>query len=234
MAVASASTVRLYVILGRQRFLCSSGFHSTATLGMEPWSLRNIWPIHLQRLRAIVVSVHFCWRSSKRSWFEIIWGQKILTILRRFLVWKGDNFNMSFSVICQHSDPYSRVERTQLWYNFNFVCVLYFCDFHTGLSILKAFLALTIQLMVSLPAPPSCLTVLPRYVNWSVYGKGSSSTFTGAGFWTFRVITSVFLLLVLRPNSLHRCVVCSFSLGYGSGCARGVLNHRQNRGRPGC
>ena len=121
MTVASASTVRLHVILGRPRCLCPSGFHSTVTLGMEPWSLRNIRPIYLQRLRAIVVSILSCWHSSKMSWFEIIWGQKILTILRRFLVWKDDNFNMSFSVIRQHSDPYSRVKRTQLLYNFNFV-----------------------------------------------------------------------------------------------------------------
>ena len=88
---------------------------------------------------------------------------------------------MFFSVMRQHSDPYSRVEKTQPLYNFNFVCVLFCCDFHTGLSILKAFLALPILLMMSLPAPPSCLTVLPGYVNWSVYGRGSSSTFTGAG-----------------------------------------------------
>ena len=44
---------------------------------------------------------------------------------RRFLVWKDDTFDMSFSVMRQHSDPYSRVEMTQLLYNFNFVCV--FC-----------------------------------------------------------------------------------------------------------
>ena len=56
------------------RFLCPSGFPSTATLGMEPWSLCNIWPIHLQCLRAIVVSILSCWHSSKRSWFEIFWG----------------------------------------------------------------------------------------------------------------------------------------------------------------
>ena len=155
MAVASASTVRLRVILGRPRFLCPSGFHSTATLAMGPWSLRNIWPIHLQRLGAIVVSILSCWHSSKRSWFEIIWGQKILTFFQRFLVWKDDDFEMSFSV------------RIQLLYNFNFVWILYCCDFHTGLSILKAFRALPILLMMSLPAPPSCLTVLPRYVKWS-------------------------------------------------------------------
>ena len=56
---------------------------------------------------------------------------------------------MSSSVMCQYSDPYSRFERTQLLYNFNCVCVLYCCDLHTGLSILKAFLALPILLMIS-------------------------------------------------------------------------------------
>ena len=35
MAVTSASTVCLHVILGLPRFLRPSGFHSTATLGME-------------------------------------------------------------------------------------------------------------------------------------------------------------------------------------------------------
>ena len=93
MAVASASTVRLHVIRGHPRFLCPSGFHSTATLGMEPWSLRNVWPIHLQRLRAIVVPILSCWHSSKRSWFEIIWGLKILTISWRFL--DGDDWEVN-------------------------------------------------------------------------------------------------------------------------------------------
>ena len=133
---------------------CHPWRSATATLGMEPWSLCDIWPIHLQRLRVMVVSILSCWHSSKRTWFEIIWGQKILTILQRFLVWKDGYFDMSFYVKPQHSDPYSRVERTQLLYNFIFVCVLHCCDFHTGLSILKAFLALPILLMMSLPTPP--------------------------------------------------------------------------------
>ena len=50
----------------------------------------------------------------------------------------------------QHSYLYSRVERTQLLYNFNFVWVLYYCDFHTGLSILKAFLVLPTLLLLLL------------------------------------------------------------------------------------
>ena len=58
---------------------------------------------------------------------------------------------------------YNRVERTQLLYNFNFVWIFYCWDFHTGLSILKAFLALPILLLMSVPAPLSSLTVRPRY-----------------------------------------------------------------------
>ena len=49
MNVSFASTVRLHVILG-QRLLRPSSFYLTATLGMEPWSLRNIRPIHLHHL----------------------------------------------------------------------------------------------------------------------------------------------------------------------------------------
>ena len=48
----------------------------------------------------------------------------------------------------QHSDSYSRVERAQLLYNFNFVWVLYCCDFRTRLSIMKAFLASSILLEI--------------------------------------------------------------------------------------
>ena len=135
----------------------------------------------------------------RRSWFEIFCGQTILTIFWRFLAGKDDNFERSLSVMYQHYELYNRVERTQLLYNFNFVWVLYCCDFHTGLSILKAFLALPILFLMLFPAPLLCLTVLPRYVICCVYGKGSSSTLTGMRSWTFRVITSVFLL-ILRPT----------------------------------
>ena len=68
-------------------------------------------------------------------------------------------------VACSHppaSEPYSKVESTQLEYSLSLVSVLYWDDFHALFSILKAFLALLRQFLMSLPAPPSCLTVLPR------------------------------------------------------------------------
>ena len=68
----------------------------------------------------------------------------------------------SLAVILQHSEPYSKVESTQLEYSLSLVSVLYWDDFHMLFSILKAFLALLRRFLMSLPAPPSCLTVLPR------------------------------------------------------------------------
>jgi hypothetical protein len=59
------------------------------------------------------------------------------------------------------------------------------------LSDLKIFLALLSLFMMSFPAPPSFLTVLPRYVNVSVFGRYLPSTCIGVGLVMFKVITSV-------------------------------------------
>ena len=45
-------------------------------------------------------------------------------------------------VTLQHSEPYSGVESTQLWYSLNLVLVLYWDDLQTLFITLKAFLAL--------------------------------------------------------------------------------------------
>ena len=82
----------------------------------------------------------------------------------------------------QHSERYSRVEITQLWYSLSLVLVLYWDDFQTLFIILNAFLALLRRFLMSLHAPPSCLTVLLRYVNSSVVGRSSPFTMTGDGF----------------------------------------------------
>ena len=83
-------------------------------------------------------------------------------ILRRFLVSKMGSWLRSLEVILQHSEPYSKVESTQLEYSFSLVSMLYSDYVHTMFSILKAFVALLRRFLMSLPAPPSCLTVLPR------------------------------------------------------------------------
>ena len=56
---------------------------------------------------------------------------------------------------------YSRVESTQLWYSLRLVLMLYWDDLQTLFIILKAFLALLRRFLMSLPVPPSCLTMLP-------------------------------------------------------------------------
>ena len=41
--------------------------------------------------------------------------RRLYRILLRFFVWKVDSLLRSLSVILQHSEPYFRVESTQLW-----------------------------------------------------------------------------------------------------------------------
>ena len=130
----------------------------------------------------------------------LVSGQNIRRILLRFLVWKVDSLLRSLSVILQHSEPYNKVEITQLWYSLNLSLMLYWDDFQTLFNILNAFLALLRRFLMSLPAPPSCLTVLPRYVNSSVVVRSSPFTVTGSGFDTFSIITSVFFWLIFKPS----------------------------------
>ena len=114
--------------------------------------------IHLHRLRTMMVPMLSWLQRARRCWLEVASGQNIRRILLRYLVWKMDSFLRSLSVILQHSELYSRVESTQLWYSLSLVLVLYWDDFHTLFSILKAFLALLRRFLMSLRAPPSRLT----------------------------------------------------------------------------
>ena len=94
------------------------------------------------RLRMITVPMLPWLQQARRSWLEMVSGQNVRRILLRFLVWKVDSLLRSLSVNLQHSEPYSRVESTQLWYSLSLVLVLYWDDFHSLFSILKVFLAL--------------------------------------------------------------------------------------------
>ena len=76
----------------------------------------------------------------------------------RFLEWNMNSLMESHFVLHKHSEPYKRVETTQLWY----VLYVHCGDFQTFFSILKVFLAMPRQFLLSLPALPLYLTVLPR------------------------------------------------------------------------
>ena len=125
-----------------------------------------------------------------------------MLIQTRILVWKVDSFVRSFSIILQHSDPYSNVDRTQLWYNLSFVCLLYCCDFHMLFIVLKTFLALMIRLWMSSLAPPSLHTMLPRYVNFSAFAISFPSIFTVVVCLVLRHISSVLQWLMFKPICL--------------------------------
>ena len=160
--LSSPSTVLHQVFLGRPRLRFPSGVPCRAVGVMLPCSQRVTCPIHPHRLLRMMVSM-LSWLQRVRScWLEMVSGQKIRKILLRFFVWKVDKLFRSHSVILQHSEPYSRVESTQLWYSLSLVLVVYLDDHQTLFIILNAFLALLTRFLMSLPAPPSCLTMLPR------------------------------------------------------------------------
>lgn len=78
---------------------------------LSTYYMSNPFPSPSHKMVALLSYLH--WLS--RSWLEMVLGQNILFILRRFLLWKVDSFWRAFSVVRQHSDLYSRVDRTQLW-----------------------------------------------------------------------------------------------------------------------
>ena len=112
----SPSTVRLHLFFGLPRLPCPSGIQCGAVLVMEFWSLLITCPIHFQRLLIKIVAILSWLHCLSRSSLEILLGQKMRRILLKLLVWKTDSLFESFSVIFQHSDSYSRVDSTQLWY----------------------------------------------------------------------------------------------------------------------
>ena len=112
---SSPSTVHLHVLFGLPRLRFPFGVQCNAVLVMEFWSLLITYAIHFQRLLIKIVAILSWWHYLSRSSLENLLGQKMRRILLKRLVWKSDSLFESFSVILQHSDPYSRVDSTQLW-----------------------------------------------------------------------------------------------------------------------
>ena len=80
----------------------------------------------------------------------------------------------------------------QLWYSFSLVLILYCCDFQMVLSMLKAYLALLIRFLMSLSAPPTFVTILPRYVNSLVVLRTLPFTWiVGCGFVMLKAIVVI-------------------------------------------
>ena len=162
MVFNSLSTVLLHVVLGLPLFRLPSGVQCNAVLVIELLSFLITCPSHFHLLLVSIVAMSSRWHLRSRSSLLIFLGQKILRMKRRHFVWKVDSFFRSSSVILQHSDPYNSVGSMQLLYSFILVLLLYWLLFHTLHKEMKTLCALPILFLMSLLAPPSWHTVLPR------------------------------------------------------------------------
>jgi hypothetical protein len=96
----------------------------------------------------------------RRSLFEMVFGQNILSIISRI-----------FSVIHQYPEPYISFGKMQLEYNLSFVLVVYWLDLQTDCRFLNPILAFVNLCLLSFSTQPSVDTVLPKYVKISVCGR---------------------------------------------------------------
>jgi hypothetical protein len=124
----SFSTERLQVSLGLPHFLVPVGVHLNATLGMEVGCIRHTWPIHVHLRLFIswdsVVVLVLLYSSS----FEMVFGQKMRSILRRHRVWKASSLVVMAFVTFQDSAPYRRTPSTLLLKILTLVWLLIFDD----------------------------------------------------------------------------------------------------------
>ena len=111
---SSASAVLRHVCFGLPLLLLPSGVQWRAVLVMLSLSFLKRCPIHRHLLLIRMLSMLSWWHLVSSSSLVMVLGQNILSILLRLLVWNTSLSLRSFSVIRQHSEPYSRVEITQL------------------------------------------------------------------------------------------------------------------------
>ena len=138
------------------------GFHSRACLVMLDTGFLRVWPIqpHLRFLISILMGVGFTLFHS--SSFETTSGHLMLRMFFRHLLVNVCNLWMLVLVTCHVSEPYSRTDFTLVLK----IRILFWTDRAVDLQIclmvLKAYLALLIQHLMSSSVPPSLLTTLPR------------------------------------------------------------------------
>ena len=80
----SASTVLRQVVFGRPRIRFPSGVQWIATLVMEMASSCSMCLIQCHHFLVMTFSISSCWHHAKRSWLEMVLGQKMRWIFLRF------------------------------------------------------------------------------------------------------------------------------------------------------
>lgn len=129
----------------------------------------------------------------------IPWGQCIPRMDRKHLLTKGCNLLEVAFVTLHVIDPYKMTDFTLVLNIRSFVCLDIVLDFHTGLRVMKADLALLIPSWMSRSDPLSLLMLLPMQAKSSSSSISSSLNYSLSAFIVLILIPFVFDLLILRP-----------------------------------
>ena len=127
MFFISASTVLHQVVFGRSCFCFPSGVLWIATLVMELASLHSTCPIQRHRFLLMMVSISSGWHRAKRSWLEMILGQKMRWIFLRLVVWKDDSLGET-NCLCERFQLLCHLGNHILPSRLDCVCSVFSCD----------------------------------------------------------------------------------------------------------
>ena len=105
----------------RPLFLLPCGVYRRAVLSIELVDIRRTWPSHCHLRFYMTSAIGLMPVRFLRSSLDIVFGQKILIILRRHLFWNTSNFCSMVVVVFQHSTLYNKTLRMLLLNIFNLV-----------------------------------------------------------------------------------------------------------------
>ena len=95
MSENSVVMVLLHVVFGRPLLRFPVGVHLRATFGIESCGIRRTWPNHLNLCFCIWVLIGDEFDLLYRSSLDILFGQNILQVLLRHLVWNTSSLFIS-------------------------------------------------------------------------------------------------------------------------------------------
>ena len=152
----------LHVERGLSRCLLPWGSYLKAILAISWVGFLKVWPI--QRHFRSKISTLICLElvSRHRCWFEIVSGQNIRHIFLRQELTNTCNSCVVFSDDFHVSEPYNRVDFTQLLKMRILVFLEIFLEPQTLRSLWKTTRALFMRALTSSSVPPSVETILPR------------------------------------------------------------------------
>ena len=206
----SLSIVRLHVSFGRLLFLLPSGIHRWAVLGIEWVDIRRTWPSHCHLRFCMTSAIGLMPARFLSSSFDIVFGQKVLSILRWHLFWNTSNFCSMVVVVFQYSAPSNKTLRMLLLNIFNLMFSFIDVDFQMVFSIAKASVASIILVFISFSLYPLFIVHICFYIfnkgNNSIYSSFISTVKSTDNFMSYMMVAlSLFTYSLSLSLSLSLC-----------------------------